>query len=79
MLDAAQQHDWTRFSALENGWIGMLQSSVNQYGDELMDVGLEILKDNQKIKICFELKQKVLLKELGNNTKNISSIKSYLE
>jgi len=79
MLDAAQQSDWSRLTALENGWLERLQFSVNQYGDKLMQVGQEILKDNQKIQACVESKQKTLSKELGQNTKNISSIKSYLE
>ena len=78
MLDAAQQNDWERLSALENGWLRRLQSSVEQYGDELRQTGEEILKDSQKIQACVALKQKMLSKELGQNTKNISSIKSYL-
>jgi len=78
MLDAAQKNDWERLSALEHGWLRRLQSSVEQYGDELRQTGEEILKDSQKIQACVTLKQKTLSKELGQNTKNISSIKSYL-
>jgi hypothetical protein len=79
MLDAAQKNDWDRLSELENGWLIRLQSSVEQYGDQLMQAGQELLKDSQKIQACVALKQKTLSQELGQNTKNISSIKSYLE
>ncbi|MCF6299234.1 MAG: flagellar protein FliT [Thiomicrorhabdus sp.] len=79
MLDAAQKNDWDRLSALEHGWLMRLQSSVDQYGDELAQVGQELLKDSQQIQACVALKQKALSQELGKNTKNIASIKSYLE
>jgi len=79
MLDAAQKHDWDRLSALESGWLKRLQFAVEQYGDELRQTGQEILKDSQQIQACVALKQKSLSETLGKNTKNIASIKSYLE
>ncbi len=79
MLDAAQKKDWNRFSELENGWIFLVQSSVKQYGNALQQIGEELIKDNQKIQVCMGKEQKVLLDQLGKNTKNISSIKSYLK
>ena len=66
MLDAAQQSDWTRLSALENGWTGLLQSSVNQYGDALMQTGLEILKDNQKITLDDINDSEILLNPISS-------------
>ncbi|MCF6346482.1 MAG: flagellar protein FliT [Thiomicrorhabdus sp.] len=79
MLDAAQKKDWDRFSELENGWMSLVQSSVKRYGDALQQTGEELIKDNQKIQACMGKEQKELLDQLGKNTKNISSIKSYLE
>ncbi len=79
MLDAAQKKDWNRFSDLESGWMFLLQSSVKCYGDALQLTGEELIKDNQKIQACMGKEQRVLLDQLGKNTKNISSIKSYLE
>ncbi len=78
MVNAAQQSDWERLSVLENGWLRRLQMSIELYGDELMQTGQEIVKDSQQIQACIERKQKTLSKEFGQNTKNISSIKSYL-
>ncbi len=79
MLDAAQKKDWNRFSDLESSWMNLLQSAVKRYGDELQQTGEELIKDNQKIQACMGREQKVLLEQLGKNTKNISSIKSYLK
>jgi len=79
MLDAAQKKDWSRFSELEHSWVPLLKSSVKRYGDALQITGEELIKDNQKIQACMGKEQKVLLDQLGENTKNISSIKSYLE
>lgn len=79
MLNAAQKKDWSRFSDLERDWMFLLQSSVKNYGDALQQTGEELIKDNQQIQACMEKEQKLLLDQLGKNTKNISSIKSYLE
>ena len=78
MLDAAQQSDWTRLSALENGWTGLLQSSVNQYGDALMQTGLEILKDNQKIK-DMGIKARKRTEELFNIDEHIRKTQEIYE
>jgi len=79
MLDAAQKKDWNRFSELESGWMSLVKSSVKRYGDALQQTGEELIKDNQKIQVCMGKEQKLLLDQLGKNTKNISSIKSYLK
>ncbi|VAW47324.1 hypothetical protein MNBD_GAMMA03-1016 [hydrothermal vent metagenome] len=79
MLNAAQKKDWDRFAALESSWMTLLQHSVSCYGNQLMKIGEELIKDNQKIQACVASQQKKLLKELDKNTKNISSIKSYLK
>lgn len=79
MLDAAQKSEWKRFSELENGWMALLNSSTKTYGEALNQVGVELVKDNELIKECIEREQKALLKKLGDDSKNISSIKSYLK
>ena len=79
MLTAAQQSQWTRFSELETGWLVWLQASVEKYGEALNSIGSELIKDNQQIQECLALEQKKMLRELGQSTKNTSSIKSYLK
>ncbi len=79
MLDAAQKKDWERFSALDQVWITLLRSSVQRYGDALTQTGAELLKDNQQIQACMNKEQKSLLSRLGEDTKKIASVKSYLK
>ncbi len=79
MLTAVQQHQWTRFSELEAGWLVWLQASVEKYGEALNSIGSELIKDNQQIQESLALEQKKMLCELEESTKNTSSIKSYLK
>lgn len=79
MLLAAQEADWQRFAELDVDWLKMLEKAVNEYGQEIENINLELLADNEKIQKIIEKEQKLILKNLQNNTKKMVSVKSYLK
>lgn len=78
MLNAAKTNEWAQFTELERGWMVLLKSSTSRYGEGLNSIGSELIKDSQAIQACIECEQKTLLEQLGEETKNTASIKSYL-
>ncbi|BCN92983.1 hypothetical protein THMIRHAM_07680 [Thiomicrorhabdus immobilis] len=79
MLLSAQRADWQRFSELDSEWLKMLETAVNKYGQQVEDISLELLADNVQIQELIEKEQRLILRNLQNDTKNMVSVKTYLK
>lgn len=79
MLNAAKSEDWEQFAALDTVWLSMLQSAVEEHGNQLEHVIVQILQDNQTIQACIADSQKRMAAEMQQNTHATTSLKKYLK
>ncbi|QCU90458.1 hypothetical protein [Thiomicrorhabdus sediminis] len=79
MLNASLDHEWQRYNELDSVWLEMLENASKEFGEQLDDIGAELMSDNEKIRENIQRAQQSLLSELEKETQKFSSVKSYLK